>query len=56
MERLIFGILRYFNAANPIFGKGIQLQSPTQIYIYVFLLVEYKSVILNLSSVFMLYT
>ena len=34
MEGLIFGILWYFNAANLISGKGIQLRSPTPIYIY----------------------
>ena len=34
MEGLIFGILRYFDAANTIAGKGIQLRSPTLIYIY----------------------
>ena len=46
----------FFDAANPISGKSTQLRSPTPIYIYIFLLVEYKNVILNLSSVFMLYT
>ena len=56
MKGLIFGILRYFDATHLISGKGIQLRSPTPIYIYIFLLVEYKSVILNLSSVFLLYT
>ena len=27
---------QYFNAANPISGKGIQLRSPTPIYIHVY--------------------
>ena len=35
MEGLIFGILRYFDAAHLISGKGIQLRSPTPIYIYI---------------------
>ena len=28
------GYDKYFDAANPISGKGIQLQSPIPIYIY----------------------
>ena len=41
-----FGYDIYFDEVNPIPGKGIQLRSTTPIYIYTWLLVEYKKVIL----------